>query len=43
MIASDVFVQDVRARGQELCVHGRVYSISNGLVNDLNVTIAGGE
>ena len=38
-VASDVFVQDAWARGQELCVHGWVYSISNGLVKDLEVTV----
>jgi carbonic anhydrase len=39
-VASDVFVQDAWARGQDLKVHGWVYSLSNGLVNDLNVTTA---
>jgi len=40
-VASDVFVQDAWARGQEVCVHGWVYSLANGLVNDLGVTIGG--
>ena len=40
-VASDVFVQDAWARGQDLKVHGWVYSLGNGLVNDLNVTTAG--
>ncbi|MCC6470238.1 MAG: carbonic anhydrase [Alphaproteobacteria bacterium] len=40
-VASDVFVQDAWARGQPLSVHGWVYSLSNGLVNDLNVTVSG--
>jgi carbonic anhydrase len=40
-VASDVFVQEAWARGQELSVHGWVYSLHNGLVNDLNVTISG--
>lgn len=39
-VASDVFVQDAWARGQELNVHGWVYSIANGLVTDLEVTVA---
>jgi carbonic anhydrase len=39
-VASDVFVQDAWARGQPLSVHGWVYSIANGLVTDLNVTVA---
>jgi carbonic anhydrase len=39
-VASDVFVQDAWAHGQELHVHGWVYSLANGLVNDLNVTVS---
>ncbi len=38
-VASDVFVQDAWARGQELCVHGWVYSLANGLVKDLEVSV----
>jgi carbonic anhydrase len=37
-VATDVFVRDAWARGQELSVHGWVYSLANGLVNDLEVT-----
>jgi carbonic anhydrase len=40
-VASDVFLQDAWARGQELAVHGWVYSLSTGLVNDLDVTVKG--
>ena len=40
-VASDLFLQDAWARGQELAVHGWVYSLSTGLVNDLNVTVKG--
>ena len=39
-VAADVFVQDAWARGQPLSVHGWVYSLSNGLVTDLNVTVS---
>ena len=39
-VASDVFVQDAWARGQELAVHGWVYSLGNGLVKDLDVTVS---
>jgi carbonic anhydrase len=38
-VASDVFVRDAWARGQALSVHGWVYSLGNGLVTDLEVTV----
>jgi carbonic anhydrase len=38
-VASDVFVQDAWGRGQSLAVHGWVYSLANGLVKDLEVTV----
>ena len=38
-VATDVFVQDAWARGQDLCVHGLVYSLENGLLTDLNVSV----
>jgi carbonic anhydrase len=37
-VASDVFVQEAWSRGQELNVHGWVYSLSTGIITDLNVT-----
>ena len=42
-VASDVFVQDAWARGQELSVHGWVYGISDGLIRDLGVTVSGSD
>jgi carbonic anhydrase len=39
-VVSDVFVQDAWSRGQELSVHGWVYSIASGLITDLNVTVS---
>ncbi len=39
-VAADVFVQDAWANGQDLTVHGWVYSLSNGLVNDLGVNVS---
>jgi carbonic anhydrase len=39
-VASDVFVQDAWARGQELWVHGWIYSLADGLVIDLDVTVS---
>jgi carbonic anhydrase len=38
-VASDVFIQEAWARGQELAVHGWVYSLSNGVINDLHVSV----
>ena len=38
-VSSDVFVLDAWGRGQALSVHGWVYSLATGLVNDLNVTV----
>jgi carbonic anhydrase len=40
-VASDVFVQDAWTRDQALSVHGWVYSLGTGLVNDLGVTVSG--
>jgi carbonic anhydrase len=40
-VTSDLFVQDAWGRGQELYVHGWVYTLGNGLVTDLNVTANG--
>ena len=40
-VASDVFVLDAWAREQPLSVHGWVYSLATGLVNDLDVTVKG--
>ena len=39
-VADDVFVRDAWARGQPLAVHGWVYSLADGLVTDLAVTVA---
>ena len=38
-VASDVFVQEAWKRGQDLHVHGWVYSLANGLVTDLDATV----
>jgi carbonic anhydrase len=39
-VSSDVFVQEAWERGQDLCVHGWIYSLTSGLVTDLNVTVS---
>ena len=38
-VGSDVFVQEAWKRGQKVSVHGWVYSLANGLVTDLEVTV----
>ena len=38
-VASVVFVQEAWAQGRPLLVHGWVYSLSTGIVNDLGVTV----
>ena len=40
-VAQDIFVLDAWARGQTLSVHGWVYSLADGLVKDLDVTVSG--
>jgi len=40
-IASDIIVQSAWARAQTVCVHGWIYSLANGLVTDLGVTVNG--
>jgi carbonic anhydrase len=42
-VALDVFVADAWKRGQELSVHGWIYSIANGLIRDLEVTVSRSE
>ena len=42
-VAADVFVQEAWARGQPLWVHGWIYSLADGLVTDLDVTVSGPE
>jgi carbonic anhydrase len=39
-VASDVFVRDAWKRGQPLEIHGWVYSIADGLIRDLGLSIA---
>ncbi|MCC9606411.1 carbonate dehydratase [Blastopirellula sp. JC732] len=38
-VSHSTVVQEAWAHGQQLAVHGWIYSINNGLINDLNVTI----
>lgn len=38
-VASDVFVQEAWKRGQDLHIHGWVYSLASGLVTDLDATV----
>ncbi len=40
-VASNPFVTKAWKDGRKLCVHGWVYSLADGLVHDLNVTVGG--
>jgi carbonic anhydrase len=40
-VASDIIVQRAWAHAQDLSVHGWIYSLANGLVTDLGVTVSG--
>ena len=39
-VTSDLVVRDAWARGQPLTIHGWVYSLENGLVTDLNISVS---
>ena len=39
-VASNPFVTHAWRRGHKLAIHGWVYSLENGLINDLNVRVA---
>jgi len=41
--ADTTIVQDAWARGQELAIHGFIYSIKDGILKNLNVTLTGNE
>jgi carbonic anhydrase len=38
-VCQTTMVQDAWARGQEIVVHGWVYGIQNGLINDLRMSV----
>jgi carbonic anhydrase len=38
-VSSTTIAQDAWARGQELAVHGWIYGLHGGLLNDLNITV----
>lgn len=39
-VATDIFIHEAWERGQHLSIHGWVYSLADGLVNDLDVTVS---
>ena len=42
-VCQTTVVQEAWARGQELAVHGWVYSIRDGLIRDLHMNVANSE
>ncbi|HEX6361421.1 MAG TPA: carbonic anhydrase, partial [Albitalea sp.] len=42
-VCQTTVAQDAWARGQQLVVHGWVYGLHNGLLEDLTMTVAGPE
>ncbi|WP_366925968.1 carbonate dehydratase [Aquisalimonas sp.] len=42
-VCSTTIVQNAWARGQELTVHGLIYGLRDGLLNDLEVSVSGPE
>jgi len=40
-VCQTTVVQDAWERGQELCVHGFIYSIHDGLLRDLHMSVSG--
>jgi carbonic anhydrase len=42
-VCQTTIVQDAWARAQELYIHGWIYSLHDGLLRDLQVTVGGGE
>jgi carbonic anhydrase len=42
-VAADIFVREAWERGQSLAVHGWIYALADGLLNDLGVTVSGPE
>ena len=42
-VCQTTIVQDAWARGQQLAVHGWIYAIIDGLLRDLNITVAKAE
>lgn len=40
-VCRTTIIQDAWARGQELAVHGWIYGLHGGLLQDLNVTVSG--
>ncbi len=42
-VAQSTVMQDAWARGQEVSVHGWIYAISDGVLQDLSITLSAGE
>jgi carbonic anhydrase len=40
-VCDTTFVQDAWTRGQKVVIHGWVYGLHNGIINDLRITVTG--
>jgi len=42
-VAETTVVQDAWGRGQELCIHGWIYGLKDGIIRDLEISVSGDE
>jgi len=42
-VGETTVVQDAWGRGQELCIHGWIYGLKDGMIRDLDISISGDE
>jgi carbonic anhydrase len=40
-VCHTTIVQEAWAKGQELCIHGWIYAVQDGLIRDLHMTVSG--
>jgi len=42
-VAETTVVQDAWGRGQELCIHGWIYGLKDGIIRNLEISVSGDE